>query len=58
MTRFEFGREVPARFGHDLDATLDKPLAFPIALKDFERGLAENVADALDRFDDVPSAGE
>ena len=48
---------MPARFGHDLDATLDKPLAFPIALEGFERGFAENVADALDRFDDVRQPG-
>ena len=36
MARFQFVREMAARFGNDLDATLDQPLPLPVRLECFE----------------------
>ena len=51
-------RQMAARFGDDLDAPLDEPLALPIGLEGFERLVAEDVADAPDSFEDIREAGQ
>ena len=46
-----------ARLRHDFDAALHEPLSFPILFEGFERPIAKNVANALDRFDDIGQPG-
>jgi hypothetical protein len=36
MARFQIVREMAARFGNDLDTTLDQPLPLPVRLERFE----------------------
>jgi hypothetical protein len=42
-----------ARLRNNLNAALDEPLPLPVALKGFERHVAEHMPNPFDRFDNV-----
>lgn len=56
MARLEIVRQMAARFGDDLDATLNQPLPAPVFLKRIERNACHLAANTLDGLDDVGQA--